>query len=190
MSEETILYQPEYGKHHLTVIRKGTMQEYDLEGECLLGRTTGENRPDISVSSGVVSRRHGRFLSGPSGTFYCDEGSLNGTLLNGKKLDPGRPVPLSDGDVLRIHGAQDAACEMDVLLLYSEAESASKDWIFLSLDEVAEIVIGRTGDLALQEKSVSRKHAAVFYTDKGWALIDFNSTNGVYRNNVRIEEPV
>lgn len=190
MSEETIFYQPEYGAHHLTVIEAGNLQDYDLDGELVLGRKTEKSKPDIAVSSGVVSRRHGRFLAGAAGCFYCDENSLNGTFLDGKKLDAGKAIPLSDGSILRIHGQEDEAGEMDVLLLYSAAKGNAKKWITLQLAEAAEIVIGREADMQLREKSVSRKHASLFYAEKGWSLIDHGSTNGVFLNNVRIKEPV
>ena len=190
MSEKTVYYRPEYSRPHLIAIAQGAAKEYVLDGEQILGRPSSNSQPDIPAASGVVSRRHGRFLTDPSGCRYCDESSMNGTLLNGNMLDAGKPVVLSDGDILRIHGQQDDACEMDVLLIFSTTESDEKSWVKLPLDEAAEVVIGRDTALQLQEESVSRKHASVFFTQNGWALIDHGSVNGVFLNAVRIGEPV
>ena len=46
-----------------------------------------------------VSRRHARLLRADDGFVLTEEvGALNGTFVNGAKLDTGRPQPLQDGD--------------------------------------------------------------------------------------------
>ena len=190
MCEETIVFQPETNAPHLTVINGKDVHTFMLEGEQTFGRISRSSRPDLAVDSGVVSRRHGVFTTNAAGCRYTDTGSTNGTLCCGAMLTEGESRFLSDGDVLRIHGKQDIDAEMDVVLIYSTAQAEKRVWRSLSLTEAAEVVIGRNEQFHLHEKNVSRRHASVFRTKKGWALLDHGSLNGVYLNAFRLEEPV
>jgi hypothetical protein len=49
-----------------------------------------------------VSRRHVRILRQPDGYYVEDLGSINGTFLNRRRLSPGAPAELKDGDELRL----------------------------------------------------------------------------------------
>ena len=49
-----------------------------------------------------VSRRHVRILRQPDGYYVEDLGSINGTFLNRRRLSPGTPAELKDGDELRL----------------------------------------------------------------------------------------
>ena len=54
----------------------------------------------------------------------------------------------------------------------------------------ARVPPGRDGsgnDVALDDKKVSRFHAEIVLTDKGWLLIDLESTNGTWLDGKRIE---
>lgn len=44
-----------------------------------------------------------------------------------------------------------------------------------------EYIIGRKGDIRLQDDSVSRHHAKLLIQDGGYYLIDLNSANGTFR---------
>jgi DNA-binding winged helix-turn-helix (wHTH) protein len=67
------------------------------EGENVLGRDT-----DIAVylDSAAVSRRHARIVVAGLKAVLEDLGSKNGTYLNNQRVES--PVPLSDGDQIRI----------------------------------------------------------------------------------------
>ena len=190
MNEETVYYKPEKGNPCLHVLVGNDIWFFPLKGCQTLGRPAGSSIPEIPVISSIVSRRHGQFLTGPAGCQYCDEGSTNGTIYNGRMLPAGKPQRISDGDVLRIHGRQDKQSEMDVLLLYSEGGDANRKWKKIPLGNAREIVIGRNEYLGLRDESVSRKHASLFLAEKGWALIDHGSKNGVFLNAGRLKEPV
>jgi pSer/pThr/pTyr-binding forkhead associated (FHA) protein len=63
--------------------------------------------PEIDLSNDgalakSVSRRHARILKQSDNLFIEDLGSINGTFVNGKKLDPYLPEILSDGDRLQL----------------------------------------------------------------------------------------
>jgi pSer/pThr/pTyr-binding forkhead associated (FHA) protein len=46
-----------------------------------------------------VSRQHASLTFAPDGTCsITDQGSPNGTLVNGAEIPVGKPVPLRDGD--------------------------------------------------------------------------------------------
>lgn len=67
---------------------------------------TGE-RPDIDLTGygayeNGVSRRHAAIITWNRGLFVIDEGSPNGTFLNGKRLAAGEPCALKYGDQIRI----------------------------------------------------------------------------------------
>lgn len=60
---------------------------------------------DLSDDSEValgVSRRHARILKQGGMVVVEDMGSINGTFINGKRLDPYLPETLNDGDVLQL----------------------------------------------------------------------------------------
>jgi pSer/pThr/pTyr-binding forkhead associated (FHA) protein len=57
---------------------------------------------DEGVLSKSVSRRHARILKRENSVLLEDLGSINGTFINGKKLDPYMAEVLSDGDVLQV----------------------------------------------------------------------------------------
>ena len=58
-------------------------------------------RPTAGTTPGV-SRRHVRILRQPDGYYVEDLGSINGTFLNRRRLSPGAPAELKDGDELRL----------------------------------------------------------------------------------------
>jgi pSer/pThr/pTyr-binding forkhead associated (FHA) protein len=77
----------------VTIIGRQTVSS-DLDAEI----------PDIKVRDDYVSRGHIRLQ-------YCfddscfmvqerDGGSRNGTFINGEQIEPGRPYPLKDGDII------------------------------------------------------------------------------------------
>lgn len=57
--------------------------------------------PD-GVQSQGVSRRHASIFKQGTGVVVEDMGSINGTFVNGKRLDPYLSEPLKDGDTLRL----------------------------------------------------------------------------------------
>ena len=54
---------------------------------------------DIFLDDVTVSRHHGVFIRQATGWDFADNGSLNGTYLNGARIDS---APLTDGDLLII----------------------------------------------------------------------------------------
>ena len=53
-----------------------------------------------------------------------------------------------------------------------------------------EFLIGRSieSDLILRDRTVSRRHAAIFRTERGWKIRDLDSANGTYVNGRKTSE--
>lgn len=83
--------------------------EVNLAKPIYLGRLdpTSDVFPDVNLTpdGGLeqgVSRRHARILRREGSVVIEDLGSINGTLVNGKRLAPYLPEPLHHGDQLQI----------------------------------------------------------------------------------------
>ncbi|REE96040.1 FHA domain-containing protein [Thermomonospora umbrina] len=70
----------------------------------VLGRDAGQSPvANTFTQYDNVSRRHSTVWLDPSGTAWVrDEGSTNGTFVNGERLPRGVEAPLRDGDQLRL----------------------------------------------------------------------------------------
>lgn len=73
------------------------------QGQVSVGRQGSENGLDIEVRHPTTSSRHASLRAScqPGCVWVTDEGSTNGTFVNGLRLQAGREQPLKDGDRLR-----------------------------------------------------------------------------------------
>ena len=195
----TVLYDPGPAKPARLFVWDASreMRAADVGPGLLAGRAMPDSPADLPLQSSIVSRRHGEFLWLDEGCFYRDLGSLNGTYVNGVlygqngKTDG---VRLQDGDVLRIdRRALDRPHPDAVVMIYSTTWQEG-EWAELPLGETAgEIRIGRTTTpqegVRLDDPSVSKNHASFRRGVHGWTVIDHSSTNGVFVNNRRIDQP-
>jgi pSer/pThr/pTyr-binding forkhead associated (FHA) protein len=65
----------------------------------IFGRSGGA---DIQLTDKTISRKHCRVANRGDTWFITDLASRHGTYLNGIRLDPEQPAPLSDSDLVRI----------------------------------------------------------------------------------------
>lgn len=93
----------------LSISDSGRDVELPLTKEVNIGRLdpASASFPDIDLTSdgGLekgVSRRHAKITRRGSEVFIEDLGSINGTLLNGKKLTPYLPQALKNNDELQL----------------------------------------------------------------------------------------
>ena len=76
--------------------RGGVLERFALDRDSLvLGRRTAS---DITLADSEVSRRHARVEATTTGYYIHDLGSMNGTLVNGRRI--GAPQRLADGDLI------------------------------------------------------------------------------------------
>lgn len=74
--------------------------EYELtQPMTTIGRMSSS---DIFLSDIFVTRQHAQLICVGEEVFIIDLDSVNGTLLNGEKIEPITPAPLSDGDEITI----------------------------------------------------------------------------------------
>lgn len=99
--------------NQLILIENGRLTSYRLDNKTAweIGRSSGENKPDIRLHSTTVSRKHGRFQNMDGVWFYLDHNGKNGTVYNHKHLDTGlggrvKPVMLQDGDTFVFGGGE------------------------------------------------------------------------------------
>lgn len=84
----------------LSVVRVDTGERVPLVDEAV---TVGRSRDrSITVDDDRVSRRHARIERGRAGWTVIDEGSANGTRLDGRPLAPNQPHPLVAGSVVGV----------------------------------------------------------------------------------------
>jgi pSer/pThr/pTyr-binding forkhead associated (FHA) protein len=93
----------------LSIPDSGRQVEFPLTKEVSLGRLDPATAtfPDIDLTTDGalekgVSRRHAKITRKGTELFLEDLGSVNGTLLNGKRLTPYLPHVLSDKDEIRV----------------------------------------------------------------------------------------
>ena len=164
-----------------------------MDTETLIG-TEG----DIRINSRIVSRRHGKITEINGEFYYNDEGSLNGTLLNGAQIGCGHynrseMYRLGNGDVIKIAVPESVGNPENVMMIFSEGMSSHTRWKYISLKDKPnhELEIGRSvppGELCIDSVKVSKTHAKIVYWPDRVFIVDKESLNGVIVNGTRITE--
>lgn len=189
MDNRTIYYAPLPPKPaSLLILERGKpVRVVDMSGNMRLGREDPETYSDITLQSSIVSRSHGDFTYIDGFYYYKDNGSLNGTYYNGRKLqninDRGsRAIRLNDGDVLRIDRTDLRNPHSDAVeIIFSTSFSSDEIWQRFPLGNLTEVTIGRaeTNSIRLSDFMASRQHAVMKRTFSGqWMIEDCKSRNG------------
>ena len=169
---------------------------------------------EIVLADGMVSKRHAALLYENDRFFVRDEGSTNGTFLNGVRLSPGQARPLEPGDQILLGettliyrptdepsadaqrakaatpasaaSAFRASVESPLMLVTREGESH-----LLASD----MTVGRsfTSDLVLVGEGVASQHARLFRQpapnsggEERFYVEDLGTAGGTFVNNERI----
>lgn len=185
----TVLLEQHQMQPKLLIEANGVLGECFFPAAAVIGRLTPDNLVDIDLKEKFVSRRHAEVGYDSYGCFYIDTNSKNGTYYNGQRLMPDRKQYLNHGDTLHIFDA--TGQNFVVMIFLTDYPQAFSTGVIPLTPETAEINIGRTGykNVLLGADTVSANHASFFVADRGWALVDHNSTNGVYLNNTRLTAP-
>lgn len=156
-----------------------------------MGRVSQNSTCDIQLSSSIVSSYHGTFTYYQSEYYYTDEVNLNGTYINGVKINkqsgkPSAAQKLRDGDILTI-GVNDINKDNTVYILFSTSTGKNHVWEALSLASMKNsIKIGRdqiSSDILVQHPYVSRNHAVISVDiNKNVTITDCKSANGTILN--------
>ncbi|OKH50452.1 hypothetical protein NIES2101_19145 [Calothrix sp. HK-06] len=70
-----------------------------IQNECIIGRSPESG---IVLDSADVSRMHGKLVLENENYYFCDLGSRNGSLINGKIAETSRKYLLNPGDTIRL----------------------------------------------------------------------------------------
>lgn len=165
---------------------------------------------DICIPEQHVSRQHA-VINSRSGLFVLtDLGSANGTFLNDQQL--AQPLPLMDGDVIRLYvpllqfsalvsDDQRREAEKNGTLITATTSTGKGKLIITNGPQEGNVIplllrtvrIGRATskadwEIGLQDLSVSRPHARMELSDKHWMLYDLGSSNGTFVNDTPVNE--
>ncbi len=182
------------GKAHLIIFSKIKNEPViiNLKKNMSLGRTTpiDTTKPDIALDSPILSRNHGSFFFEGGSVFYRDEGSLNGTHINGKlykKKGGSAPVPvrLCDGDVLRIDMEDPSRShEAAVTIVFATSYDKRSKWRRAKFDRTSlTIGTGKSGMVEFDKSEIVRQNATVSRAGEGCTLSNSSSGIGVKYNN-------
>lgn len=186
--EKTVYSRPESLKDNSYVLTifdgESAPFEVDLKKFNKSNVTFGRDATDdIHLSSRYVSRKHGVIYLRGRQLVVEDRGSLNGLLLNGRKVKQGI---LTNGSILRIDNGNRTDTE-GVLIFQSDSGSGNK-WSHRQLTPGKDLLIGRSSscDIVLEHIGVSRRHAVIHTGKTGTFIRDLRSTNGVFINGKRV----
>lgn len=152
---------------------------------------------DIVLHSSIVSRIHGKFTEYMGEYYYNDEGSLNGTELNGTQIRIEKNVPskkynLGNGDVIKIFVPDNPSHPENVLIIFSTGSVSNSKWSYINLyNKASPFFIGRSVNadgLRIESVQASKIHAIIYRASNGFYIADQNSLNGVAVNGKRIFE--
>ena len=160
------------------------------------GQPGGQVAADIAFRAPIVSRMHGRFLYMDGRWFYHDDGSTNGTYIDGyHAAGDDRIFPMQNGTILRIDdgGYREEYRRGGVLMYFCEGD-LNQRWITQSLDfaEGDTIMLGRDPAcrIHLETVTVSRQHGMFYRQDGRLFYRDMNSRNGTILNGRVVTGPV
>ncbi len=180
-----------------------------------IGRHRGS---DVHIPHPAVSGAHATLRAEGARWVVVDEGSTNGTRVAGERLPPGRPKPLSDGDVVHVGGFSIRLEAKPVVTATSARGTATlarriveealrgrgegtdaRVRVSNGPEEGREVaippppsrlVLGRGDgvDLQLSDEDLSREHAELAADLSGVKVRDLGSKNGTFLGDARVSE--
>ncbi len=194
---KTVLYEekPSSGAVLTVFNSDGVISSTTIDVTAKIGRNPDNS---ISINSPIISRNHGEidFVNGEY--YYKDLNSTNGTYINNKLIGglsaaENKASILKDGDIICFDIRENGQHRPDrVFALFSTCLEITEQWDKIALtSDIAEICIGRSDEssLKVQDDMISEKHASFFCSNNGWAIIDHQSTNGVFLNGKKMSAP-
>lgn len=151
----------------LIIFENDRVSTYSLCGrkQWTIGRGSDNVSVDISILSPIVGKLHGQFIQFGSEWFYTDNGSINGTYYNGRRIKNGingsiTPIILSEGDVLRIDSGNFENPDPRGVLMVFTMNGRKSHWNKYIIGNKRKIVVGsdsgKCNIIAESEKVVSK----------------------------------
>ena len=142
----------------------------------------------IKVDNTRVSGNHIQFIFDSNGLYIQDLNSLNGTFLNGVKLENGIIKLIEKKDTIQLASKNDVIISFDSNL--QQNNDLSHTDIIDQLRKKNKIYIGRSPkcDIVLNTDTISRKHAFIekVSNDDVFYIKDLGSVNGTFVNGKKI----
>lgn len=164
----------------------------DTRPDWLVGRYDPNmaNTPDVLFTSPIVSREHGWLKNVEDQWYFVDNPkNLNGTFHNGIKIPRPisgvkQPVPLEDGDVLRIDNEDLNHVSAQGVLMMFTTVPVKGNWTVYPLRNRNTTFIGRDEDCDIIEPMpyISAQHAKISCVNGQYYLSDCGSTAGTFLN--------
>ncbi|EFA23414.1 ATP-binding cassette domain-containing protein [Bifidobacterium gallicum] len=149
------------------------------------GRINDHSHPDIAVESAIVSREHGRFFTQGGQWFYQVASTTNPTFINGRRLAGNAPpCQLHNGDIIRVDYSIETPDDDGVFLIFTVDQHLGQ-WTSYPLTQRTTF-IGRApapNTIVQQVPYVSRRHARIDHTPRGYVIRDMGSRIGTYLND-------
>jgi pSer/pThr/pTyr-binding forkhead associated (FHA) protein len=158
----------------------------------VLGRGSG---CELLVRHDALSRRHLQFSLSHGTVTVEDLGSLNGTLVNGNKIDG--PVTIGPSDRITI-GELTAYIEetedsrppdpSEAVAWLVVRNTHAKGRVLTLSSSGSTLGRARGSDVSIRHATISRKHARFAYDAKqaAWVVEDQGSANGTYVDDVQV----
>jgi ABC-type multidrug transport system fused ATPase/permease subunit/pSer/pThr/pTyr-binding forkhead associated (FHA) protein len=149
----------------------------EVDGELIVGRQDA----DVTIDDERISRRHALIRAVAGGLAIEDLGSLNGTWVNGTRVEAS--TRLEPGDIVEVGRTLiEVEPSVPVLIVRNGALAGQR------FEVGGELTVGRqNADLIIDDEQVSRRHAVVRQTPSGLSIEDLGSLNGTSVNERRIE---
>ena len=154
-------------------------------------------RATLRLDDSLVSNNHVRIDNDPVGHVAIDQGSMNGLVINGQRMEPYSPQPLASGDKFKVGNtllrfddqppsqppARERAAEGDApasLRIAGTSYELTRETTAIGRDK------GNT--IRLEALEVSRNHCVIVRKDGQLYLRDSGSRHGTFLNEQRVPE--
>jgi pSer/pThr/pTyr-binding forkhead associated (FHA) protein len=164
-----------------------TREEFLAKAVATLGRRSSNQ---IQVMSATISGEHAKIELTHRGHTITDLNSTNGTYVNGKRIEPGKPYLLASNDIIRFSDALGNSASLTYIApsAFGEVQQATLTARTFDLQAPASY-IGRNPSAAipLDHPAVSWNHARVVRRgDAHYTIEDLSSNNGTFVNGLQL----
>lgn len=173
-------------EEYLYLIRQKSGQPVILYNGLVIGRAEDCGYP--LTGSDNVSSHHGTITKENEKLLITDNGSTNGTFLNGRKLTPHCAEQLSVNDVLRFADEEfivkkgkggEGRFSVELLRKGERAVMENSSFTVGSKKELCDMCV-------TDNNLISKKHFTIRKKDDRLTVVDNNSTNGSFVNGERL----
>ncbi len=170
-------------------------EDFFLDGNVTVGRSSSS---ELLLDDKQVSRHHACFYIHQGQYWIRDEGSANGTYINGVRLPPKTPQPLQGNEEIRF-GKTNIIARFQLVPRSQyrpqprrkpkKKKSDALPTTMLPVDaEKDQLLIGRDPrcDISVNHPQVSRQHARILRRGRDFIIEDLGSANGTFVGKERV----